>query len=198
MSHLLLFLCLLSGLSLSLGVKSTFFYQNSGVFGSYLHQDFGMAVGGVIDVDYNVYPQDSSAPFESYMLLLVITHSQGSSWYSELQDGDLPISQNINNLCNEPSMFRKTIFGSGSAQFNIDYNVGVGQYSVVLLQCRQGNVNNPVNADITLYMKNPRPHSNEYSHYGIEDVMQVRVLEGEMIIYALLVLGMCGQLFLAR
>lgn len=176
------------------GIKETYSKERSGIFGDFLVTDFGMAVGGVVQVDYNVRPQNASAPSDSYLLLLIMSSEQKDGWYGGLEKSD---TANINNLCNQPAMLRREIFGSGSINFDIDYAVGLDRYSVGLLQCREGYANNPVSVDVTLNMKNARPESDSYSHFPIEQVMEVRVLQGEMIIYALMILGMCGQLYVA-
>eukprot|EP01032_Pedospumella_encystans_P013610 gene13610-15660_t len=156
-----------------------------------------MAVGGVVEVDYNVRPQNVSAPSDSYLLLLIMSSDQKDGWYGGLGKSDTDVTQNINNLCNQPAMLRREIFGSGSIKFDIDYAVGLDQYSVGVLQCREGYTSNPVSVDLTLNMKNARPESDSYSHFPIEQVMEVRVLQGELILYALMILGMCGQLYVA-
>ncbi len=179
------------------GAKETYSKTRSGIFGDFIVTDFGMAVGGVVEVDYNVRPQNVSAPSDSYLLLLIMSSQQKDGWYGGLGKSDTDVTQNINNLCNQPAMLRREIFGSGSIKFDIDYAVGLDQYSVGLLQCREGYTNNPVSIDLTLNMKNARPESDSYSHFPIEQVMEVRVLQGELILYALMILGMCGQLYVA-
>lgn len=156
-----------------------------------------MAVGGRIDVDYSVGPKNVSAPFDSYLLLLIVTSAQKESWYGGLGDSDADVTKNINTLCNQPAMLRKEIIGTGSVRLDIDYSLGVDEYSVAVLQCRQGYSNNPTLIDINLVMLNARPDSDEYSHFPIQQVMEVRVLHGELIVYALLILGMIGQMYVA-
>lgn len=193
----LLILCLLCCTLTANGIKETYSKQRSGIYGDFIVTDFGMAVGGVVEVDYNVRPKNASAPSDSYLLLLIMSSEQKDGWYGGLDKSDTDVTNNVNKLCNQPAMLRREIFGSGSIKFDIDYAVGLDRYSVGLLQCRQGYSNNPMSVDVTLNMKNARPESNHYSHFPIEQVMEVRVLQGEMIIYALLILGMCGQLYVA-
>ena len=192
-----LFLCFLCCLALTRGIKVTYTSEKSGIYGDFLVNDFGMAVGGIIEVDYSVAPKDITEPFDSYLVLLILSSDQKDSWYGGLGDSDNTVTKNINTLCNQPAMLRKELIGSGSVSFDINYAVGTDRYSVALLQCRTSSSNNPISVDITLVMKNARPDSVNYSHFPIEQVMEVRVLEGELIVYALLILGMCGQLYVA-
>lgn len=197
MSILFCTLLLISFIGASYGIKETYSKQRSGIFGDYLVNDFGMAVGGVIQVDYHVVPKYQTEQFDSYLLLLVISSDQKDSWYDGLGDSDGDVTKNINMLCNQPAVYRQELFGSGTINFDISYSVGVDRFSVGVLQCRAGNSENPISMDITVEMKNARPNSDEYSHFPIQQVMQVRVLEGELILYALMIVGMIGQIYVA-
>lgn len=166
------------------------------IFGDFITQEFGMAVGGTIQIDYNVQPTYASKKFDSYVILLVLTRDQANGWYSDLKND--ANSDSIMSMCSQPSMFRQELFGSGTLSYNIDYALGENRYSVAVLQCRSGYESNPVTVSVDLTMKNPRPNSDEMSHFSIEHVMEIRVIEGELIIYALMILGMLGQIILAR
>jgi hypothetical protein len=48
--------------------------------------------------------------------------------------------------------------------------------------------------DVNVVMRNARPSGNGWSYLSIDQVMSIRVLEGEMIVYALLIAGLCGQI----
>lgn len=194
-SPLLLFLlcCVLSADA----VKETYSKVRSGIYGDFIVADFGMAVGGVVEVDYNVRPQNASEPSDSYLLLLIMSSAQKDGWYDGLGKSDGYVTNNINTLCNQPATLRQELFGSGSIKLDIDYTVGLDQYSVGLLQCREGYTTNPMWVDMTVNMLNARPESDNYSHFPINQVMEVRLLQGKMIVYALMILGMCGQLYVA-
>jgi hypothetical protein len=177
--------------------RTAYSSQSSGVFGKYVVTNFGMTVGGLIDVEYDVGPVDASLEYESYgsyVLLLVVGEKQTEDWYEKLEDDEIDMDQ----FCNLPSMMRRVITGQGSVTLPVTYDLGTDRYSVLILQCRTGNALNPTQVKLNVEMKNPRPYSDEYSHYPIETVMTVRLLEGEMILYALLTLGMVGQLVVSK
>eukprot|EP01034_Spumella_vulgaris_P036637 gene36637-45192_t len=47
-------------------------------------------------------------------------------------------------------------------------------------------------------MKNVRPDSDNYSELPIDEVLYPRILEGESIVYSLLIAGLAGQIYLAK
>ncbi|KAJ1437755.1 hypothetical protein B484DRAFT_428190 [Ochromonadaceae sp. CCMP2298] len=189
---LLLLLCLWSSSSSLRLDHST---KSSKVFGEYVVSNFGMTVGGVINIDYHVTAEASAN--DSYVLLLLVSETQSKSWYEKIQDED-SVADNIDTMCNLPSMLRRVISGAGSINVPLTYDLGTDRYSIVLLQCRKGNAKNPVSVTLNVEMKNPRPYSSEYSQYAIQSVMLVRLLEGQVILYALLTLGMAGQIAITR
>lgn len=195
MTRLFLLLCLVLCALRARALHRTYDNTKSEVFAEFITQDFGMAVGGTIDINYNIAPKDITQPFDTYVVIIVITHDQVEGWYSDMKDGaDVNA---VSTLCSQPSMFRQEVYGLGTLSYEIDYAIGDNRFSVGVLQCRNGYENNPVSVSVDLTMMNPRPDSHEMSHYSIEHVMEIRVVEGELILYALMILGMAGQIYLA-
>jgi hypothetical protein len=164
------------------------------MFADLVVSEFGMAVGGKIDIDYNVFVQDKTKNYRSYVVLLVLTHDENEGWYGDI-GGSNP---DITTMCQQPSTLRERVFGSGSITLDIDPSIGENRFSVAVLQCYEGYADNPVSVDVTAVLRNPRPMSDELSHMPIQMVMETRVLEGELIIFALLIVGMAGQIYIAK
>lgn len=179
----------------SLCYKTTYSSQSSEYIGTYLQKSFGMATGGLIHLDYSVMPTNVSASFSSYALFLIVTEKQRTSWYDKISDSSL--ADNIDQYCTQPSMLRRRLFGNGTINFFLSNSIGHDRFTAIFLQCRKGTEENPTITHLSLQMKNAQPHSDEYSHMPIEEVMTVRVLEGEIIVYCLLLLGLIGQIYLA-
>ena len=172
-------------------VKGTFQQTSSNVYGNYLQQSFGMAERGLISLEYNVKASDQLIPYQSYLIVLILTEAQKLGWYGGMSN----VQSNINTLCNQPSLFRQKIYGQGSINFETQ---NTDRYSVLVLQCFQGYSNNPISASVTYSMTNARPVGNGYSHMAIQDVTYVRILEGEIILYVLMLAGLIGQVLFAR
>lgn len=196
----LIFLAALVLLSLYCSaIKQTTDHKSGGVFGKILVSRFGLAEGGLIEVDYDVSAQHEDQPYESYMLINIMTNAERNNWYYQLDDSESTIKANINSLCSQPAILRRVVYGKGKLSLRVDSSIGRDRFSVALLQCRDGSNGNPVRADITVEMRNPRPDSDDgYSHLAIEDVMVVRVVEGELIIYSLFILGLIGQIVVGK
>jgi hypothetical protein len=187
-------ICLLGCLVLNDAVKETYTKTSSSQFADLVVEEFGMAVGGRIDIQYNVFPQDGSKTFRSYMILVILTHDQNYGWYGDIGKSN----PDITTMCQQPSTTRNRILGSGNIALDIDASIGEDRFSVAVLQCYDGLESNPVTVEVTAVLQNPRPMSDEWSHMPIQLVMETRVIEGELIIFALLILGMCGQIYVAK
>lgn len=186
---LLLILCAQS-------VKVTYLTTSSEQFGEYVQKSFGMAERGLITIHYNVYPQDSSLPYDSYVLLLVLNNAQQKNWYSALDDSSID-GDNINSLCSQPSLRRIEAWGEQKLNITIDESIGSNLFSVAVLQCRTGYASNPVTVSVKLHMVNARPEGDGHSHLPIQFVMLTRVYEGFLIAYVLLLLGLAAQFYFA-
>jgi hypothetical protein len=175
-------------------VKKTFSKSSSGQFADLVVKEFGMAVGGTVDIEYNVFAQNEAQNYRSYVILLVLTHDQNEGWYGDIGNSN----PDVTTMCQQPSTVRQRVYGSGSITLDIDASIGENRFSVAVLQCFEGYSDNPVTVDVTAVLKNPRPMSDEYSHLAIQLVMETRILEGELIVFALLILGMAGQIYIAK
>lgn len=181
----------------TLCVKVDYSKSASYQFGEYVQKSFGMAENGVISIDYNVYPQDPSLPYESYALILILNDAQQRNWYSLLDNSEADIVDNIDGLCNQPSLQRIQPWGAGRANLTITPSIGSDLFTVVVLQCRVGDSDNPVTVEVDLSMVNARPEGSGTSHLPIQFVMLTRVFQGFIIAYSLLVVGILGQYYSA-
>lgn len=165
---------------------------SSKIFGEYIQKSFGMAAGGEVNINYKVSFSDSNLVSNPYPLLLIVNEMQ-NDWYSDITND--PSSEYISELCTTPSLERKVLDGTGSLSFLITDTLGSDQYSVILLQCREVLESNPVTYNLDLDMLNPRPKGDGHSHLPIDMVMYTRVLEGELILYCLMLIGILGQFY---
>jgi hypothetical protein len=204
-SHLFLicFLLLFFNLPVANGFITSATITSTSTFGQYVQKQFGMAVGGIIIVNYDIYQKIASLSYNSYILILIISEEQRLSYYSNLDSSDSTISNNINSLCTAPSMYRKVIqVLPSTSEFNYTVsndNGGSDIYSVVVLQCRSSSAtNNNIHAYVKAETKNPAPTGSSYNQLPIDAVMLVRLYLGEIIIYTLLLIGICGQIYVAK
>jgi hypothetical protein len=196
-SGIVRWLCLLCLLVGACSIKNTFSETSSDMYAKYVVNLFGMAVGGKITVDYNVHANNEAQASKSYVLILIFNYDQQQGWYDNVGKNDLSEST-ITTMCQQPAMLRKRAVGKGSFEFDVTPAIGENRLAMAVLQCYKGDKTNPVSVELTAELLNARPNSQEYSHLPIERVMETRVLEGEMIIYALLFVGMIGQIWAAK
>jgi hypothetical protein len=176
--------------------KVSFNKKTSELSGVLLSKDFGMATGGVIEIDFKINPSDSTLNFSSYVLINIVTNEQLTSWYSSLQLEYKELgSSTANKYCMQPANSRQLSFGMGNFSYVVP---AVDRYSVIVLQCRQGYESNPVSIDVHACLTNPRPSSSSVSHLPIDEVMIPRVLEGSAIIFGLMLAGLVGQMYTGR
>lgn len=188
-------LVLLSFLLLTTSIHTSFNEKSSETFAKWVATDFGLSRNGIIQLSYNIQPKDNNSPYESYALLLFITKKEKDGWYSAVDTG--VTGSLATTYCNLPSFKRILADGEGYLNITIDETMQNDQYSLLAVQCRDGYSNNPVQFELTLDMKNPKPYSSEYSHLGIQEVSIMNFLGGEIIVYALLLLGSLGQIYVA-
>jgi hypothetical protein len=206
---LFLFLLVILECSLVDSLKDSFTRTSSTPFGEILAKSFGCAVGGIINVDYDITPAStlstSTTPYNSYFILLVVNEDQRSSFYSQIGSAsDSLIAANIDTYCTLPSLTRRVIQSvpaSGSFNFTVtSSHYGNGRYSVLAFQCRQLNSTYPLRTHVHVESKNPLSgtDSSDYSQLPIQSVMLVRFYLGEIIIYGLLLIGILGQIYVAK
>jgi hypothetical protein len=168
-------------------IKVTRSYQSKNTFHDVLIEKFGLAVGGLVEIEYKVVTTSRDETYSGNVVLLLLTDWQEYDWYS---------SADINTLCSQPSMFRRELRGQGRETVIISPDISRNRFSAYLLQCRASY--DPVAISVTATMRNPRPSSSEYSHKPIEDVSSLQLEEGMVIVFALLVLGILGQFHFCR
>lgn len=186
----LLLVFLFSFITHILAVKTSFEIQSINTYAASIEQSFGMAGNGAISIDYNVNAAHDGA-YVSYVLILILTEAQRLGWYSTINNSP----GTVNNICNQPSLFRQRIYGDGTINFDV---TSTDRYSVLVAQCLASTPGNPIKVNVDLSMTNARPASDGVSHLPIQNVMYVRVLEGEVILYVLLMVGLVGQFVFAR
>ena len=169
-------------------IQVTRSYQSKIAFHDTLIDKFGLAVGGLVEIEYKVVTTSRDETYSGDVVLLLITDLQQLVWYSN--------AETISTLCSQPSMFRRELRGQGREAVIISPDIRRNLFSAYLLQCRASS--DPVEISVTATMRNPRPNSSEYSHKSIKDVSSLQLLEGRVIVYALLVLGLLGQLHFCR
>ena len=183
------------------GVSGTLHQSSSTPFMKYVHHRFGMAKGGVISISYTVAPESSTAPYDGYVLILVINEDEEQGFYKSISDenGDDTDVETVAQLCMQPSVARIVVpYGSGNATVTIDDGLVNNQYSVVLAQCRNGYASNPINIDVTVTMQNLVTHGGTYTQLPIEMVNLLRIFPGSCILYTLLTLALAAQFFFYR
>ncbi|RYH32723.1 hypothetical protein EON65_00045 [archaeon] len=198
LSLLLFSLIFLAHVQYSECVKETYDKTSASQYGAYVQKDFGMAIGGYIQLQYSVSAQNSSLPYDSYILLLIINGKQRDNYYSTLEQSESDIVAAMPSLCNYPSVLRIAAPVGQQDQVTLDITQSLGGsdlYSVVILQCRSGVESNPVTVSIKADMLNIRPSGDGVSHLSIEDVNMTRIYQGLIIMYSLMLLGLIGQFY---
>ena len=204
-SYLLVFLCFVYLLSIVALKSSRTVNDSNGPFGYYVIKSFGSTTGGIVNINYSVNPTEAAElaadtrPPSSPVLVLILTESQVDGWYQNLdQASPTNTAQYINELCNRPSMLRRFIYGDGSIEYEITPTLGTDRYSVAVLRCNTVYKQEELDIDVRVEMKSPKPYSSsEYSQLSLEIVMIPRVIILQLIIYSCLLLGLCGQMYLA-
>jgi len=209
---LLLLLLLLILCRDGLGMIDSLTFTSNGPAGAVVTRSFGLARRGEILITYKVYENvggqqvllnaDALARSHNYLLLVIVSENQRAGWYNAVDQPASQVASSMPTLCTQPSLARRQIHGVGNMSHVVGPSEQDDQYSVIILQCRKGQGGggggNPVMVDVNVVMRNARPSGNGWSYLSIDQVMSIRVLEGEMIVYALLIAGLCGQMLLAR
>lgn len=169
----------------SLGMIDDFSTVSTGIFTTIITESFGMSDQGQIDITYSVGPKPDNPYPASPLLIAIINEGQRNGYYANLAP----------NSCNLPTLFREVIYGNG----NITYytSVNADQYSVLLMQCRNGNPLSPVSAKIQVTMKNPKPVGGGYQYLPINQVTYISILEGLIICYCILIGALMFQMLFA-
>lgn len=188
-----------------LSVHETFSTVSTGQFADNVISSFGLARGGLINAKYDVSiggdlsSSDSLTVLSnSYILMLVLNSYEVSNFYQSFGSS----ATSPSDYCNKPSFYRHQILSlTGHISLNISETLGQDdQYSLVLVQCRKFTQYSdyPISISISADMKNPQPSGTDYAHLSIDEVMILRVLEGEIIIYCLFIAAMMVQYYLAK
>jgi hypothetical protein len=176
-------------------------YILPGTIARYYQRKFGLAQGGIINLEYKTSAVDDTLPLNAYTLILLINDKQRVGFYKSLENSKKKVTDpnSVSNLCMQPSLERIVLIGATSGSYNltIDSSYGADLYSVILLQCRTfSSDETSVKVDIKLEMKNLRPdHETGYSQLPIHHVTLLSFYQGEAIALMLLCLLLLGQFY---
>jgi hypothetical protein len=176
-------------------------YILTGTIARYYQRKFGLAQGGIINLEYKTSAVDDTLPLNAYTLILLINDKQRVGFYKSLENSKKRVTDpnSVSNLCMQPSLERIVLIGATSGSYNltIDSSYGADLYSVILLQCRTfSSDETSVKVDIKLEMKNLRPdHETGYSQLPIHHVTLLSFYQGEAIALMLLCLLLLGQFY---
>ena len=167
---------------------------------------FGMVRGGHINMNYSVSTPDTAGAVDLsqetlvaanlQFELMVVTEDQRLAYYSTIS-----LTQNATekDTCMNPVTFRREISGSGSITHTFGANEpDAEQYSVLLVQCRDGSPSVVANASIHATLLNPLPYSSAFTHLDITDTAHLRVDQGLIAVYSAMLLALFGQMWFAR
>lgn len=169
---------------LTLGMKTSWSTTSKGTYTSLIVKAFGMTSAGTINVQYTVEAVNTS----TYVVLVAVNEDQREGWYTSVGQ-----SSQVNSICSQPSSYR-AILGVGSGNFTWTPK-NSNQYSIIAMQCRPSI--NEVTLSINVDMKNVLSDGST-GYMSIEDVNYLRLYQGELIVYALLIAGLLGQYYFRR
>ena len=190
MNFVAVFFLLVQFLSVSRGFIQNLQYKSTDAFVDASIDAYGLADGGLIDVKYNISTQNTvDDPSTSFLLLLVVDQDQYDSWYAgrtnRINYGSETYFQDVQELCNMPSMFRKRMYPSeGSFQHHVE---GTDLYDVLILQCFPQQT--PLFAHLTLELLNPTSEGCCFGHLPIESVMDINIALVETILYSIMLIS---------
>ena len=176
---------LLSAFQCSVSMIEEFSTVSTNIFTQIITESFGMSDQGQIDITYSIGPESGISYPASPLLIAIINEGQKYGYYSNLAQ----------NTCNLPTLFREVIYGNG----NITYytSEGADLYTVLIMQCRNGNPLSPVSANVQVTMKNPKPNGSGYQYLPINQVSYISILEGLIICYCILIGALVLQMAFA-
>lgn len=199
-------------------IYKTFNFKSNIQWASTVVEKFAMAKNGIISIDYNVYVENSTLPFNSYVLILITGEIVSNGYFYNMPSESNIIyntNANINYLCSKPSLYRNVIYGSGTINFQLNSpNVMYSdRYSIYILQCydniyTNSNIINNIVVNIETSLVNIRPNNNNInelqlnsienynniSHLPINYVFTTRMYIVLIIIHLLILFGLFGQL----
>lgn len=207
-------------------VKGHYTFTEKTTYGRYLEKSFGLAERGIIEMNYYMTVEDTSLPYDSYLMLLVLTEKEKSSWFAVLEESDSSIRSKMSTLCTNPSWRRILVTTENTKENKGHFNLTIGtesgiglsgtssdQFTLVALQCRDSFADNAVTLHVHYEMKNARPSDDSttttsissstvdtsyYSHLAIEEVMLVRFYGGSIIIYTMFTIGIAAMIYTNR
>lgn len=171
----------------------------SGPFSEFLIESFGMAHQTEASISYQIAynPIDAmnTSYSANYYILFLILNEDQKSWYGA---GGTSRLSAIQSMCSTPSLQRYIITDQNNT---ISYTFpSADRYSVMLLQCYTlPNSDDTIDFDVRVVMTNPMPYSsNKFSHLPIQYVTILPLLQGELVIYCFLIIGIFCQIYFNR
>ena len=175
---------MLSAFPCSVSMIEKFTKISTGVFTQIITESFGMSDRGQVDITYSIGPKSGVSYPASPLLIAIINEGQKYGYYSNLAQ----------NTCNFPTLFREVIYGNGNLTY---YTPSADLYTVLIMQCRDGNPLSPVSANVQVTMKNPKPTGSGYQYLPINVVSYISILEGLIICYCILIGALVLQMAFA-
>lgn len=174
--------CLALLCSAALGYIDTYHYDITTAYADVLEVDFGMVRDAEIKIETIISDPGNS----TYFLFIIVDRNSFLGWYEYLSDGALS-AESAEEYCSRPSTFRLH-----AAVRSAEYTVAVPEtdrYSVLLVQCYDVGLSEPVAVDVKLTMSNPAPRGDGVFYSTIELLPMLPILQMEI---GLLVVGIVG------
>ena len=178
--------------------------------GSAVVTTFGLAQRGTVAIDYSITlngrttTADDMEKYNFYFIAAVVNEEQRAAYFGDFLETQVFDILDVETICNAPTIARWQIYGIGNITHTLTgRDSRAERTSAIMLQCREGlaatESSYPVmDVEFDVTMVNARPEGTGVSHLGVEDVMMVRTLEGECIIYCLMLAGLLGQIWYHR
>ena len=183
--------------------------QVAGLVGMAPVVQFGLAQRGTVSFDYSIMLNNEDVTLEQmnnynlYFVAAVINEEMRSAYFDKLLEGQVFNLGDIEaeTMCNSPTVARWQLHGTGNFTHTIvGRDARAERYTALLLQCRTGLAASSsdyptLDVSFGVTMTNARPGGNGVSHLGVEDAMMVRSLEGECIVYMMMLGGLLCQMW---
>ena len=168
------------------GYIDTYNYDITTAFADALEVDFGMVRDAEIKIETFISDPSNS----TYFLFLVLDRNSYLGWYEYLSDGVVS-GETVEQYCSRPSTFR--LHAVRSAEYTIAVPE-TDRYSVLLVQCYDVALTQPVSVGVTLTMSNPAPRGDGVSYTTIELLPMLPILQIEIGMLVVCIVGLVTAL----
>ena len=158
--------------------------------------DFGLAKGGLISVEYEAMPKNSSDSWPDKFYVLVLEKHQYDEYYKDwVKASDEGHSWSEESVCSYPSEYRK-IASVNSTKQSFEYTVkDAMQYTILVMQCRSSNT--PVHYKVKATSLNLTPEGDLNTQLSMGTVQNKYISRGFAIMYAFMSAGVVWQIVTA-